>query len=113
MVSLGRVYHRFAYSYQTPIRQLPWPVEPDDLPQGVTYFCFDRRPGDTPEDRAGNDDRLGAHTPGTLPFAWEKIAEIPCDPVKRAQAQRSVVIGRVRRDVRVAEQPDATRPARR
>ena len=113
LVSLGRVYHRFAYSYQRPIRQVPWPLEAEDLPEDVTYFCFDRRPGDTPQERAGNDDRLGAHTPGTLPFAWEKVAEIPCDPVKRATAHRSVIIGRVRRAVSVAEQPDATRPARR
>ena len=113
LVSLGRVYHRFAYSYETPIRQVPWPLAPDDLPEGVTIFCFDRRPGDTPEDRAGNDDRLGAHTPGRLPFAWEKIAEIPCDPVRRSEAHRSVIIGRVRRNVVVAQQPDVTPPARR
>ncbi len=113
LVSLGRVYHRFSYSYETPIRQVPWPTNSDDLPDDVTYFCFDRRPGDTPEDRAGNDDRLGAHTPGVLPFAWEEVAVIPCDPVRRDEAHRSVVIGRVRRIERIAEQPDATRPALR
>jgi 4-amino-4-deoxy-L-arabinose transferase-like glycosyltransferase len=113
LVSLGRVYHRFAYSYESPIRQVPWPVESGDLPQGVTYFCFDRRPGDTPEDRAGNDDRLGAHTVGTLPFVWEEVAEIACDPVRRDEAHRSVVIGRIRRAERMAEQPDASRPALR
>jgi 4-amino-4-deoxy-L-arabinose transferase-like glycosyltransferase len=102
LVSLGRVYHRFTYSYETSIRQVAWPMTAADLPEEVTYFCFDRRPGDTAEDRAGNDDRLGAHTPGTLPFAWEKIAEIPCDPVKRREAHRSVVIGRVRRPAMVA-----------
>jgi hypothetical protein len=112
LVSLGRIYHRFAYSYQAPIRQVPWPMTADALPADVTYFCFDRRPGDTPEDRAGNDDRLGAHTPGVLPFAWEKIAEIPCDPTRRGQADRSVVIGRVRRPQLVAE-PAASRPVRR
>jgi hypothetical protein len=111
-VSLGRVYHRFAYSYDTPIEQVPWPMKPEDLPADVTYFCFDHRPQDTPEDRAGNDDRLGAHTPGVLPFAWEKIAEVPCDPVKRGQAHRSVVIGRVRRSELVAGE-NASRPALR
>jgi 4-amino-4-deoxy-L-arabinose transferase-like glycosyltransferase len=108
LVSLGRVYHRFAYSYETPIRQVPWPIDATDLPPDVTYFCFDRRPADTPQDRAGNDDRLGAHTPGVLPFAWEKIADIPCDPVKRDEAHRWVVIGRVRRNERVAAQPSKT-----
>ncbi len=112
LVSLGRVYHRFAYSYDTPIEQVPWPMKPEDLPADVTYFCFDHRPQDTPEDRAGNDDRLGAHTPGVLPFAWEKIAEVPCDPVKRGQAHRSVVIGRVRRSELVAGE-NASRPALR
>ncbi len=58
LVSLGRVYHRFAYSYDSPIQQVSWPMTAEDLPEGVTYFCFDHRPGDTPEDRAGNDDRL-------------------------------------------------------
>jgi hypothetical protein len=113
LVSFGRVYHRFAYVYETPIRQVPWPNSADDLPPEVAYFCFDRRPGDTPDDRAGNDDRLGAHTSGTLPFAWEKIAEVACDPVKREQAHRTVVIGRVRRDPRVAVQSAVSRPARR
>lgn len=112
LVSLGRVYHRFAYSYDAPIDQVPWPMKAEDLPADVTYFCFDQRPGDTPDDRAGNDDRLGAHTPGVLPFAWEKIAEVPCDPVKRDQAHRSVVIGRVRRAELVAEE-SASRPALR
>jgi hypothetical protein len=114
LVSLGRVYHRFAYSYQTPIRQVPWPTGPEQLPADVEYFCFDRRPGDTAEDRAGNDDRLGAHTPGVLPFAWEKIAEIPCDPVKRSVAHRSVIVGRVLRPVKAAAASvSVSRPARR
>jgi 4-amino-4-deoxy-L-arabinose transferase-like glycosyltransferase len=112
LVSLGRVYHRFAYSYDSPIPQVSWPMTADDLPEDVTYFCFDHRPGDTLEDRAGNDDRLGAHTPGVLPFAWEKIAEVPCDPVKRDEAHRSVVIGRVRRAERMADDA-ASRPALR
>jgi 4-amino-4-deoxy-L-arabinose transferase-like glycosyltransferase len=113
LVSLGRVYHRFAYSYELPIRQVPWPRQAGELPGDVTYFCFDRRPGDTAEDRAGNDDRLGAHTPGVLPFAWEPIAEIPCDPVRRNLPHRRVVIGRVLRTETLANQADAIRPARR
>ncbi|MGD9722371.1 MAG: ArnT family glycosyltransferase [Pirellulales bacterium] len=113
LVSLGRVYHRFAYSYQTPIRQVSWPTTAEQLPADVEYFCFDRRPGDTAEDRAGNDDRLGAHTPGVLPFAWEKIAEIPCDPVKRGVPHRSVIIGRVRRPAEAAGGLSVSRPGRR
>lgn len=112
LVSLGRVYHRFAYSYNTPIRQVPWPRAADDLPPGVTYFCFDRRPGDTEAERAGADGRRGSNTPGTLPFAWDEVAAISCDPVKRNEAHRTVIIGRVRRTEQVAE-PPLSRPVRR
>lgn len=94
LVSLGRVYHRFAFAYEEPIRQVDWPIQPADLPPEVQYFCFDRRPGDTPQSRSGSDGRVPTSTPGTLPFAWEEVAEIECDPVQREQHNRTVVIGR-------------------
>ncbi len=103
LVSLGRVYHRFAYEYDEPIPQVDWPIRPVDLPPDVEYFCFDRRPGDTPESRSGSDARVPFSTPGTLPFAWEEVATIPCDPVQREVHNRSVVIGRVVRPPAMAE----------
>lgn len=112
LVSLGRVYHRFAYAYDAPIRQIPWPDSPGDLPAGVTYFCFDRRPGDTELARTTSDGRLSSTTLGTLPFEWDEIERIGCDPVRRAFHNRTVIIGRVRREKTIAR-PPATRPGRR
>jgi 4-amino-4-deoxy-L-arabinose transferase-like glycosyltransferase len=109
LVSLGRIYHRFAYAYGTPIRQFPWPRSPDELPPDVTYFCFDRRPGDTPESRATSNGRLEGTTSGTLPFEWDEVARIESDPVERAVHNRTVIIGRVRRHERLARQ-GASRP---
>jgi 4-amino-4-deoxy-L-arabinose transferase-like glycosyltransferase len=97
LVSLGRVYHRFAYAFDEPIRQVDWPRKPSDLPADVEYFCFDRRPGDTAESRSGSDARVPYSTPGTLPFEWEEVVAIPCDPVQRGVHNRNVVIGRVLR----------------
>lgn len=112
LVSLGRVYHRFAYCYETPIRQIPWPSTAGEVPPDVTYFCFDHRPSDTAESRSTSDGRPSPSTSGTLPFEWEKIAEIPCDAVKRGRNDRTVVIGRVRRTELLAE-PTSNRPVRR
>jgi hypothetical protein len=113
LVSLGRVYHRFAYSYESPIRQVPWPISADELPPDVTYFCYDWHPWyDTEQMRNASDSRTPGSTPGKLPFEWEKLAEIPCDPVKRGLSHRTVIIGRVRHRT-VAEQPAANRPVRR
>ncbi len=103
LVSLGRIYHRFAYSYATPIRRVDWPLTTADLPVDVTYFCFDRLWSDSDVQRSGTDGRLGSPTPGVLPFAWEKIAEIPCDPVHRGAAHRTVIIGRVRKAELIAQ----------
>ncbi len=111
LVSLGRVYHRFAYEFDDPIRQVDWPIKSSDLPPDVEYFCFDRRPGDTPESRSGSDARVPFSTPGTLPFQWEEVATIPCDPVQRDVHNRSVVIGRVVRPTVVASMP--SQPTRR
>ncbi len=109
LVSLGRVYHRFAYEFDEPIPQVDWPIKSSDLPPDVEYFCFDRRPGDTSESRSGSDARVPFSTPGTLPFQWEEVATIPCDPVQREVHNRSVVIGRVVRPTVVASMPDQPR----
>lgn len=112
LISLGRVYHRFAYVYETPIRQVPWPSRPDDVSRAVTYFCFDHRPGDTELRRSTSDGRSSVSTTGRLPFAWEEVARIGCDPVHRAEHNRTVVIGRVLRQAVIAA-PAASRPERR
>ncbi|MEX0677995.1 MAG: glycosyltransferase family 39 protein [Pirellulales bacterium] len=112
LVSLGRVYHRFAYAFDAPIRQIPWPAAAADLPRGVTYFCFDRRPNDTAVSRSTSDGRLSGKTPGTLPFEWDEVARIDCDPVHRQVYSRTVVIGRVRRGETVAL-PGSNRPGHR
>jgi len=107
LVSLGTVYHRFAYCYDEPIRQIDWPSDPQDVPEGVTYFCFDRRIGDTEESRATGDGRTTTMVSGRLPFQWETVAEIPCDPVKRGEAHRTVVIGRIRKQPDFVADPGA------
>jgi 4-amino-4-deoxy-L-arabinose transferase-like glycosyltransferase len=111
LISLGRVYHRFAYEFDAPISQVDWPLRSSDLPANVEYFCFDRRPGDTPESRSGSDARVPYSTPGTLPFQWEEVTTIPCDPVQREVHNRTVVIGRVVRPTVVASMPN--QPAQR
>jgi 4-amino-4-deoxy-L-arabinose transferase-like glycosyltransferase len=113
LVSLGRVYHRFSYCYAAPIRQVPWPENASQAPPQMSYFCFDKHGNDTPEVRSTGDGRVNSPpTSGTLPFEWEKIAEIPCDPAKRDNNWRSVVIGRVRQGARIAA-PPANQPVHR
>jgi hypothetical protein len=111
MVSLGRVNHRFAYSYNAPIRQLPWPSERFQLPEGVEYFCYDLRPGylDPP---AGGSEASRPGTTAPLPFAWEKVSEFGCDPVRRQAPHNTVVVGRIRRSVDSAP-PAIAQPASR
>jgi hypothetical protein len=96
LVSLRRVYHRFAYCYGADIPQFAWPELAEDVPSDVEYFCFDKLPGyfDPPDSR---ESQRGTTAP--LPFAWERIAEIACDPVKRKDPHATVVIGRIRRAV--------------
>jgi 4-amino-4-deoxy-L-arabinose transferase-like glycosyltransferase len=102
IVSLDRVYHRFAYEYGTPIRQIAWPTTAAELPSQFDYFCFDERPGDPALKQAL----------GRLPFEWDVVARFGCDPVRRDVPQRSVVVGRVRR-AGIAAQPSVSRPALR
>jgi hypothetical protein len=77
----------------------------------VTYFCYDWHPHyDTEALRNASDSRQPGTTSGSLPFAWDKVAEIPCDPVRRSKAHRSVVIGRIRREPAVAASDSDSRP---
>ncbi len=112
MVSLGRVYHRFAYSYSQPIRQVPWPHEAGELPADAEYFCYDLRPGYfDPPARGAGDGQVHAGTTAPLPFEWEKVTEIGCDPVKRKSPHTTVVIGRIRRPMLAAD--PTNQPVRR
>ncbi len=96
LVSFNRVYHRFAYSYGVPIEQVPWPATAADVPDDVEYFCYDLLPFFfDPPDSSSATDPPGAT--GRLPFEWDRIAEIQCDPAKRKDWHSRVVIGRIRR----------------
>ncbi len=49
IVSLGPIHHRFVWYYGQPIKCVPWPRKPDDLPGDVTYFFMEWSLGDTPQ----------------------------------------------------------------
>ncbi len=95
LVSFGPISHRFAYFYGEPIRELDWPESYEDVTPEATYFCFDLHQGDNPLKRANGRGRKWARTLGTLPFAWEQIDKIPCDPIRRDKTSTTVVIGRI------------------
>ncbi len=111
IVSFGPIFHRFAYFYGPTIPELPWPTTLEEVPGGVTYFCFDQRPEDTPQRRVNGRGRVTEFTPGTLPFEWEEIARIPCGRSLRDDPRFCVIVGRVKRDA--AGQPFAPRLAKR
>jgi hypothetical protein len=75
-----------------------WPRTANDLPGNIEYFCFDWHRGDTPEQRRTEFGQLRWKTPGTLPFAWEEIARVPCDRRIDRESTAEVIIGRVLRD---------------
>jgi 4-amino-4-deoxy-L-arabinose transferase-like glycosyltransferase len=110
MVSLGRIYHRFAYCYATPIEQIAWPKSMAEVPDGLEYFCFDWHPGYFDPPDSADHGRPGTTAP--LPFEWDRVAQIGCDPVKRKDAHTVVVVGRVRRAQATGE-PAVNRAARR
>jgi 4-amino-4-deoxy-L-arabinose transferase-like glycosyltransferase len=97
LVSFGPIAHRFSYTYPAPITELAWPAS-DDVTKQVEYFCFDQHPEDTPEWRCNGRGRTWGLTPATLPFGWEEIDRVPCDPRTRGERSVNVIIGRVRRD---------------
>lgn len=98
LVSLGPVFHRFAWYYGQPIEERKWPVQIEELSPDTEYFCFDWCRGDTPERRVQSRGILYELVPGTLPFQWEKVAFIPCDPSQTDRPKNGVFIGRVIRD---------------
>jgi 4-amino-4-deoxy-L-arabinose transferase-like glycosyltransferase len=76
LVSFGPVWHQFAYHYREPIEKRAWPKTEAEAAD-VDYFCFDR----------------WMTQPIKLPFAWEKVAEIPGNFHDR-QPWLKVVVGR-------------------
>ncbi len=96
--SLGPIYHRFAYYCRTPIRELSWPESRSDVPDDIEFFCFGRLRNDTNERRAFGRGRSWRPVEGRVPFRWVEIARINCDPPKREQANRVVIIGKIVRD---------------
>jgi hypothetical protein len=111
LVSLTPIDHRFAYLYREPITELGWPLELNDLPADVEYFCFMRHPADTAQEREAGRGRTWIRTPGTLPFAWEEVATLCVERRLRNFPQRMLVLGRVVKP-RKAMVTDATVPQR-
>jgi len=95
LVSLGPIDSTFAYHYGEMIRETPWPVESDSLPTDIEYFCFDRRPEDTAEQRVVWRGMKTWTTPGTLPFEWEVVGEVPIGRSVKGPPSSVVVVGRV------------------
>jgi 4-amino-4-deoxy-L-arabinose transferase-like glycosyltransferase len=95
LVSLSPIEHRFAYYYNAPIAELPWPNDARDLPPEADYFCFMRSPGDTAASRTAGRGRTWTTTSGMLPFAWEEIASVCVERRERGANDRTVVLGRV------------------
>jgi hypothetical protein len=101
LASFSPIEHRFAYYYGDPIAELDWPLSDADIPQGVTYFCFMRQPGDTAEARAAGRGRSWYKTPGTLPIEWEEITSICVErQIYKGEPPRKVVLGRIVRPLR-------------
>lgn len=109
LVSLTAIDHRFAYLFHEPITELAWPLDVDDLPENVEYFCFMRDPQDTAAARCAGRGRSWTTTPGTLPFAWEEVATLTVERRLRNRPQITVVLGRVI-NPRIAMTTDATKP---
>lgn len=90
LVSFGPLHHVFTYYFGQPIEQRDWPkADP-----GASYFCF----FETRTDPARE-----------LPFAWEKVAVVPCDRSQVDSAGEVVVVGRrIEEPATVARQPGKT-----
>lgn len=108
IVSLGPIDHRFAFYYEQPIEQVPWPTADTPLPDDAEYFVFTRRPEDTPQERSAGRGRSWFTTVGTVPFEWEELAVINCNRVVRQNPQCLIVLGRKIKPSRVAV--DVTQP---
>lgn len=95
LVSFGPIAHRFAYFYGDTIPQVDWPEHADELTPGITYFCFDLHLGDSNWFRSDGRGRRWGKTSGMLPFAWEPVMAVPCDPMRRTSADMTVIVGRI------------------
>jgi 4-amino-4-deoxy-L-arabinose transferase-like glycosyltransferase len=109
LVSFGTVDHRFAYLYDDFIPETPWPIQPEDVPEGVEYFCFNRNPWHRPDRRADGRGRTKWVTLGIMPFEWEEVAVVNVERRIKDGPQPEVVIGRIvrRNDTRLATQQPA------
>ena len=108
LVSFGPVDHRFTYYYRDPIPEHTWPTEAAQVDGEVVYFCYDLHKGDTSEVRLNGRGLYWEETPGTLPFAWEPVAELNADRTHETDPEVRVVIGRILRtpgSVAELEQP--------
>jgi len=95
LVSFTATNHRFDHHYGQAIEELPWPNSAADVPADVEYFCFVRRPGDTPQRRLAGRVWDQYTTSGTLPFAWEEVATVSMARTKDEEISAAVVVGRV------------------
>jgi 4-amino-4-deoxy-L-arabinose transferase-like glycosyltransferase len=91
LVSFGRAHHRFAYYYETLIPELPWPRSGADVPQEVTYFCFNPTVNNVRVDLVS----LASSDSAWLPFEWEQIAQLNTDRSQREVPEHFTVIGRI------------------
>lgn len=113
LVSLGSIHHRFVWYYGAPIKRLPWPLTPDDLPAGVTYFCIEWSLGDTAQWRSFGPGLPEPPVQGVLPFAWQQVAFLVCDPDKSDSPASGVILGRVLPAGQAAGQSAAAHTAQR
>ena len=112
LASFSPIEHRFAYYYGNPITELDWPRSDADIPQGLTYFCFMRQPGDTAESRAAGRGRTWYTTPGTLPVEWEEVTSVCVErQVYVNEPPRTVVLGRVVRPLKAVVSDVTVPPA--
>jgi hypothetical protein len=79
MYALGPVHHQFVYYLGQPIKELPVAVN-GPLPDlnGVDYFCFSHV----------------THGKLQLPFAWEKLGQVPVGRFESEAAWNYIVVGR-------------------
>jgi hypothetical protein len=106
LVSFGTVDHRFAYLYDGFIPEAAWPIKPEDVPEDVEYFCFNRNPWHRPDRRADGRGRSKWVTLGIMPFEREEVAVVNVERRIKEGPQPEVVIGRIvgRKDSRLAKE---------
>ncbi len=95
IVSLGPIHHRFVWYYGKPIKCVSWPQKPGDVPPDVTYFFMEWSLGDTAEWRSFGPGLPAPPAQGALPFAWERVAFLPCDPDRTDKPVSGVILGRM------------------